>query len=260
LSTHRRTSRQNWQSPRNIRHRRIALAIVGIGLGGFLLGYLFIAVLVFRGTNRPPVVAVPELRDLPAAEARDRLSRLGLEMVLADSLPNPDVAQGSVLAQSPLAGREVLPGSGVRLILSAGRERRTVADVAAMGRDQATRILVALGFDVVVVEQPAAAAPGRVLSIDPAPGTVLPIESRVQLTVSSGPPLASVPNVVGLLEDDARDALTSIGFRIGQINYEFRIAEAGTVLRQHPSSGDSARVGSTVQLHVATDRWEPVEP
>ncbi|CAN5747941.1 hypothetical protein BH23GEM6_BH23GEM6_12640 [soil metagenome] len=260
MSTHRRTSRQNWNSPRNTRHRRIVLAIVGIGLGGFLLGYLFIAVFVFRGTNRPAVVAVPELRDLPMAQARERLSRLGLEMVIGDSLPNPDVAEGAVLAQSPMAGREVLPGSGVRLILSAGRERRTVPDVAAMGRQQATRILEALGFDLVVVEQPAPLAAGRVLSIEPAAGTVLSVESRVQLTVSAGPPLASVPDVVGLLEDDARDALSSVGFRIGNVNYEFRVAEAGIVLRQHPSPGDSARVGSAVELHVATDRWEPLEP
>jgi eukaryotic-like serine/threonine-protein kinase len=227
---------------------------LGVAVGAFLLGYALVALVVFRGTSRPAVVSVPELRDLPGNEAQRRLSSLGLVMVLGDSLPNPLVAEGSVLAQSPLAGREVLPGTGVRVIISAGHARRTVVDVSAMGRTQAERVLEALGFEVTVVEQPAALAAGRVIGTEPAAGTVLPVQSRVQLTVSAGPPLAAVPDVVGLLEDDARSALQSTGFRVGEVIYEFRAMDIGVVVRQFPLPGDSARVGSAVELRVATDR------
>jgi eukaryotic-like serine/threonine-protein kinase len=247
--------RRRWESSSPLRSRnvRTLLWVVGVGLGAFLLGYALIALVVFRGTNRPAVVAVPELRELPASEAERRLASLGLVMVLGDSLPNPLVAEGAVLAQSPLAGREVLPGTGVRVIVSSGRARRTVAEVDAMGRSQAERILRALGFEVEVVEQPAAMAAGRVIGTDPPPGTVLPVGSRVQLTVSAGPPLAAVPDVVGLLEDDARSALESTGFRVGEVIYEFRLSEIGMVVRQFPLPGDSARVGTAVELRIATD-------
>jgi serine/threonine-protein kinase len=234
--------------------------VIGIGLVGFLIGYGLIALVVFRGSNRPDVVGVPELRELPSAEARNRLSRLGLEMVLADSLPNPDVPQGAVLAQSPLAGREVLPGSGVRVILSAGPERRTVADVDGMRRDQGIRILEALGFAVEVVEETAPIAAGRIVGTEPVAGTVLPIASQVQLTVSSGPPLALVPEVVGLTEADARSRIQSAGFRVGEVNYEFRITDAGLVIRQFPTAGDSARLGGGIELRVATDSWSQEDP
>jgi eukaryotic-like serine/threonine-protein kinase len=236
------------------------LGVIGTGLVSFIIGYALIAVVVFRGSNRPDVVAVPELRELPSEEARSRLSRLGLVMVLADSLPNPDVPQGAVLAQSPLAGREVLPGSGVRIILSAGRERRTVADVSGMGRAHAVRMLEALGFMVEVVEETAPLAAGRVVGTEPAAGTVLPAASRVQLTVSSGPPLAQVPQVVGLTEAAARSAIQSAGFRVGEVNYEFRFTDVGLVIRQSPAAGDSARVGGGVELRVATDTWSQEDP
>jgi eukaryotic-like serine/threonine-protein kinase len=236
------------------------LGVIGTGLVGFMIGYALIAVVVFRGSNRPDVVSVPELRELPADEARSRLSRLGLVMVLADSLPNPEVPQGAVLAQSPLAGREVLPGSGVRIILSAGRERRTVADVSAMGRAQAVRILEALGFTVEVVEQEGMLTVGRVIGTEPAAGTVLPISSRVQLTVSSGPPLAEVPGVVGLSEAEARGAMQNAGFRVGEVNYDFRLTDAGLVISQFPAAGDSLRVGAGVQLRIATDSWSQEDP
>ncbi len=248
--------RRRWESSSPLRTpaARTALWILGVGVGAFLLGYALVALVVFRGTNRPAVVAVPELRELPANEAQRRLSSLGLVMVLGDSLPNPLVAEGAVLAQSPLAGREVLPGTGVRVIISAGRARRTVVDVTTMGRAQAERVLEALGFEVTVVEQPAPLAAGRVIGTDPAAGTVLPTQARVQLTVSAGPPLGAVPDVVGLLEDDARSALVSTGFRVSDVIYEFRTTDVGMVVRQFPLPGDSVRVGSGVELRVATDR------
>lgn len=246
--------RRRWESGSD-QWMRVLLWVVGIGVGSFLLGYLIIAIFVFRGSNRPAVVAVPELRELPAPDAERRLTDLGLLMVLGDSLPNPEVPEGAVLAQSPLAGREVLPGSGVRVIISAGRERRAVADVSGMAREQATRVLDALGFTVFVAEEAARVPAGRVIGTEPAAGTVLPVESAVRVTVSSGPPLAAVPDVVGLLEDDARSALESVGFRVGEVIYEFRVTDTGMVVRQYPQAGDSVRLGEPVELRVATDRW-----
>jgi eukaryotic-like serine/threonine-protein kinase len=260
LNTSRRRRRWEWSSPRNRRNGKILLGVIGTGLVGFMIGYAVIALVVFRGSNRPDVVSVPELRELPSEEARSRLSRLGLVMVLADSLPNPDVPQGAVLAQSPLAGREVLPGSGVRVILSAGRERRTVADVSGMGRAQGLRILEALGFTVEEVEESSTLAAGRIVGTEPAEGTVLSVSSPIRVTISSGPPLALVPEVVGLTEAEARSAIQGAGFRVGEVNYAFRITDAGLVLRQFPAAGDSARVGGGIELRVATDSWSQEDP
>jgi eukaryotic-like serine/threonine-protein kinase len=251
--------RRRWESwfstrPANV---HLVLWIVGLGVGGFLLGYLIIALFFFRGGSPADVVAVPELREMGAAQARHRLDRLDLLMEIGDSLPNPEVAAGAVLAQSPLPGREVLRGSAVRVILSAGPERRTVADVSEMGRDQAARMLEALGFQVEVTEATGPQAAGRVIATDPPAGTTLPLNARVTLTVSTGPPMAEVPEVLGLTEADARDVLTGVGFRLAEIEYEYRISGVGTVISQWPFPGDSLRAGSAVQIRVATDRFEP---
>lgn len=234
---------------------RRVLWVVGVGLGCFLLGYLIVGFIVFRGGNRPAVVTVPALREMPLTAARERLRQIGLEMEVGDSLPNPDVPGGAILAQSPLAGREMPPGSVVRVIVSAGRVRRAVPDVAAMQLTQAERMLTALGFTLAVRDSPAVVPAGRILRSEPAAGTQLAIPSTVRLVVSSGPPLAEVPDVIGIGEAEARARLQGAGFRVAEIVYEFRVDDPGIVVGQFPLPGDSLHLGRAVQLRVAIDRW-----
>jgi beta-lactam-binding protein with PASTA domain len=71
---------------------------------------------------------------------------------------------------------------------------------------------------------------------------------------------AKVPNVTGLLFDDASKRLGAVGFRASRGSEEFREATpANTVLSQEPPAGSKEPEGSTVTLTVSTTSGSPPE-
>ncbi len=72
-----------------------------------------------------------------------------------------------------------------------------VPKVTDLLQQQAERKLKNRGFDVQTALAPNQRPPGTVLEQDPRAGTVVDEGSTVTLTVSSGPGVGTVPNVVG---------------------------------------------------------------
>lgn len=253
------------QVPRPARRRRFggrggvegkwwAWAIGALVLA-FGLGYLFTALVFFPSSDRPPVVAVPDLREMDEGGARAAASALGLELEMGDTFPNPAVPAGRILSQTPLPGQEVAPGSPVRVILSGGAERRAVPVVTAMTVDQATRVLEASGFQVSVEEVEDPRAAGRVVGIEPGPGTELQVPAPVRLRVSSGPPLVEVPDLLGMDEATASATLEAVGLELGEIEYRFGgFTVEELVTAQEPFAGDSIEYGSEVRVRMSTNR------
>lgn len=232
---------------------RLLKRILLLGPATFLGGFGLAAAGMWIGAPRRSVVSVPELRAMGTAEARRLLRSADLVIEIGDSLPNPEVPRGAVLAQSPLPGREVAPGSTVRVILSTGRQRRTVPRVAELSPDQAVSLLTASGFTVETREVPDARRAGRIVGTEPAAGTVVGVPSVVRLLLSAGPPRVAVPALVGLSEEPATALLAQAGLRVGEVRRVYRPERPeGEVLSQDVAEGDSLQAGSAVALVVAT--------
>jgi beta-lactam-binding protein with PASTA domain len=69
---------------------------------------------------------------------------------------------------------------------------------------------------------------------------------------------AKVPNVGGLMFDDAAKRLAAVGFKAQRGDQEYREATPpGTVLAQDPRPGTTEPEGSTVNLTVSTNSGPP---
>ena len=69
---------------------------------------------------------------------------------------------------------------------------------------------------------------------------------------------AKVPNVTGLLFDDASKRLAAVGFKAARGGEEYREATpVNTVLGQDPTAGTKEPEGSTVTLTVSTANGKP---
>lgn len=69
---------------------------------------------------------------------------------------------------------------------------------------------------------------------------------------------AKVPNVMGLLFDDASKRLAAVGFKAARGGEEYREATpVNTVLTQDPQPGAKEPEGSTVTLTVSTANGKP---
>jgi len=230
-------------------NQRLAILVLATGAIAFLIGY-GITVLTFRGSAAPAdVVMVPDVTRLPAEEGGLMMQAAGLAMVVGDSLPNPDVPAGAILAQTPLPGYEVAPGAEVRVILSTGSPRPTVPEVEAMPVALATRALQAAGFDVLIAE--AAGPVGQVMGTDPPSGTSIRIPATIRLLVGAGVSLVAVPDLRGMREADARQALLELGIDVGEVNYQpLQTGRPNEVVEQSPAPGEEVAPGTPVDLRV----------
>ncbi|MFO1423079.1 MAG: PASTA domain-containing protein [Candidatus Competibacteraceae bacterium] len=114
-----------------------------------------------------------------------------------------------------------------------------------------------------ITQQPSSTVPaGSVISQDPAAGFFAAAGSKVNLVVSSGPPLLTVPNVVGKTQFDAETAIkttcvtnTTQCLVVGTITFQTsETVPAGSVISQDPPAGFQAGVGTAVNLVVSSGK------
>jgi len=149
-------------------------------------------------------------------------------------------------------------GGGLYLLASSLLSTNTtsvrVPDVVGFTQDAATRTLRDAGFDVtpeflVTANQ---ADVGDVIKQSPDQGTLLDKGETVTITVGKAPKQVSVPNVVGMTEDEARTAITDAGLKVGNVTPQPDPAPAGEVIGQDPSANSTENKGSAVDLVVST--------
>jgi hypothetical protein len=92
-----------------------------------------------------------------------------------------------------------------------------------------------------------------VISQNPAAGTNVTPGSAVALTVSLGPALVTVPNVVNLTQANASAALSAAGLTTGAVTTaSSATVAAGSVISENPAAGASVAPGSAVALVVSS--------
>ncbi|WP_329012857.1 Stk1 family PASTA domain-containing Ser/Thr kinase [Streptomyces sp. NBC_01601] len=92
----------------------------------------------------------------------------------------------------------------------------------------------------------------KICTQDPAAGSDVKKNDTVNLSVSTGAPKVTVPSVIGLSFDDARDKLEGDDYQL-TVKKELRVSSdtPGNVLDQNPVGGNEVQKGSKITLIVA---------
>ncbi len=231
---------------------RLAAIVAGLALGGWLVGYLLSTRVLFPAPPPPgDLFEVPDVRGLGLATARERLAGSGLALGTIDSLLHPTVPATLVLGQSPLPGQVAQPQTEVRVTVSLGPQTRSVPDVLQLAEDRARVVLETSGFLVTIDTAESETPRGRVIEVSPAPGDQVALPAEVRLLVSTGPPVVTMPLVLGLEEAEAIQLLDSLGLVVTDVEEVFRFGrDQGIVVEQEPASEMDLERGSTVRLRV----------
>ena len=124
------------------------------------------------------------------------------------------IALAVLLVLGTIAGVSIWAGSDRDNGASMTQEV-TIPELAQRPIDEVVEELTALGLEPILDEQPHPQIPaGHVISSDPIAGKRLPVGSEISLVVSTGVPILSVPNVMGMAPADARIALEEAGFGV----------------------------------------------
>ncbi|WP_329277873.1 Stk1 family PASTA domain-containing Ser/Thr kinase [Streptomyces sp. NBC_00691] len=197
----------------------------------------------------PEIVKVPNLKNKPLAEAKRVLADEGLVAGVITRKFSDTVAQGAVIGSDPEPGTERAPDSAVALVVSKGAPI-DVPDVTGETVADATALLQGEGLKVVLaperINSPEAA--GSVAAQSLAEGSRAAEGDTVTLTVSKGPRLVGVPDVVGETVDDARTALEDEGFTV-EVKKSFPYL-GNEVTGQSVKGGSTAPEGSTVTITI----------
>ena len=129
----------------------------------------------------PKPVKLPNLAGVEAGEATDLLEAAGLVVTTTEEFSN-EYAAGLVVSSSPAKGERVPVGSTVALVVSKGPPPVEVPYLIDMPKEDAVILLQNLGLNVEINEPPFTPL-DRVISQDPAAGTLLPVGSTVTITI-----------------------------------------------------------------------------
>ncbi|MFA7486059.1 MAG: PASTA domain-containing protein, partial [Phycisphaerae bacterium] len=131
----------------------------------------------------------------------------------------------------------------------------TVPNVVGQSESDAETALIAVGLvkgDVTTASSETVSL-GDVISQDPAADSSVPCGSAVALVISSGPCMATVPNVVGMTEANAETALTAVGLVKGDVTTaSSETVSLGDVISQDPAADSSVPCGSAVALVISS--------
>ena len=206
-----------------------------------------------RGVEKPPRerVAVPDVKGRTLAQARADLTEAGLEFGGVTTSPGEP---GRIIEQTPAAGKIVMVGSKVSLVIGRpGRsEKVKVPDVVGLRHDrgEVKAEIEAAGLRLGAVKS-TTGEPGVVLSQRPVAGVEVEAGARVRIVVGRKQiETVTVPKVVGMTRGRASTTIRKAGLRTGRISYADG-EKAGQVIRQSPSAGAEVTKGTSVHLVVA---------
>ncbi|MEG3626252.1 Stk1 family PASTA domain-containing Ser/Thr kinase [Streptomyces poriticola] len=198
----------------------------------------------------PETVKLADLGGYKLDRARSVLKEDGLEPGMVTRAFSEDVPKGFVISTDPRAGTEVRGGTAIALTVSKGRPI-DVPDVTGDDLDDARAELTEAGLKVEVAPERVNSEhdAGRVARQTPDSGGRAAEGDTVTLTVSKGPQLIEVPDVVGDSVDDARRKLEDAGFRVEEDRGLLGLF-GDTVRKQSVPGGDTAPEGSTITLTI----------
>ena len=196
----------------------------------------------------PPPRAVPDLFNRTVDEAETDIAAAELAVGRTQEQHVEDVGAGRVIAWS-VAGSdrpvEVPKGSEVDLVVSLGPAPREVPPLTDVPAAQASADLEALGLVPVVVEDFSNSVDaGRVIGTEPGAGATVARGASIEVSVSRGPDLVTVPDLSDLTEAEAIAALRADALVAGDANGP----AGGEVFASEPRAGASVVRGTTVDL------------
>ena len=132
------------------------------------------------------------------------------------------------------------------------KDKVVVPSLVGKTEDEAKSALNSIGLGYKAVKQSSSTIPeGKIISQGTTAGTKVAKNSTITLSISSGPESSLVPNVVGIDQVEAANALESAGFMVTVKKANSDTVEEGKVISQTPTAQSNSAPGTTVIITVS---------
>ena len=197
---------------------------------------------------------VPNIIGLELQEASGVLEAMGLETGTISEEYSEEFARNHIITQNPFSGELTTIGEAVDIIVSMGTQSIVIPNIIGLDYVYASNYLGSMGINVITSMTPLTEEipqPGSVVSVIPQPGTSIKAGSTVELKISTSEPLSEVPDLTGLVLEQASERLKllGIGIEISYIDTDYSFQD-GEVLDQLPLPGYFISLDSSVVLFI----------
>ncbi|MHB9154888.1 MAG: PASTA domain-containing protein [Endomicrobiales bacterium] len=185
-------------------------------------------------------VMVPDLKGKSLQEAVAVLSPLNLGLRKDGEVPDQNLPAGMIMRQTPLAGMPVREGKIVRVTISEGGTVIYVPDVTGQAVRSAEITIRSSGLTLGEESSRYSLMykKDRVITQDPAPGSIAEKDVMVNLVISAGLPTGNIklmPDFRGKNISEARGWAEQNGFSVEILEEAAGLAAPGSILRQDPA-------------------------
>ena len=137
------------------------------------------------------------------------------------------------------------------------KDKVTVPSLVGKTEEEAKEALNAVNLGYKAVKQASSTIPeGKIISQGTTAGTKVNKNTTITLSISSGPDSVTVPNVIGIDQVEASNAIESAGFKVSVKKSYSDTVEAGKVISQSPSASSATTPGATVTITVSEGKEE----
>jgi eukaryotic-like serine/threonine-protein kinase len=237
------TKRKRKVSNRVKRNRAIALLIV----------LLIIGTSWYRISGPGNKIVVPSLAGMSQTQAANAVAELGLKVDVIQEVFSEDVPKGKVLTSDPAGGGRVDVAGTVHLIISKGKDRIEVPDLAGLTVEAAAALLKSKNLKIGRVSEVFSDELEAGLLIDGNPSSGSPVrkDSTIDLVISKGLEQVELSNFQGKTSDQAQSELTAAGLIVSS-KYEYSDSiPIGTVISQTPSDVSTVGKGEKIELVIS---------
>lgn len=201
--------------------------------------------LILSKGPKPIAVTNVMAKKLSPADARAALEKQGF-IVNERREYSETVAKDLLIGTDPKTDSKLPPESTIVLVISDGPKPIAIPSVEGKTYDQAAQILIDAGFSPARRDDFSdTISSGAVIGTDPGVGNEVQRGSKVIISVSKGPELVSVPNLVGQTVESASGQLVAIGLVADVQNYR-----AGAKVKAQAPTGGQVKKGTKVTLYL----------
>ena len=237
------TKRKRKVSKRVKRNRAIALMIV----------LLIIATSWYRISGPGNKIAIPSLAGMTQKQAANTVAELGLKVDVIQEVFSEDIPKGKVITSDPAGGGRVAIAGTVHLIISKGKERIEVPNLAGLTIESATVALKEINLKIGRVSEKFSDSveAGLIIDGNPVSGSPVRKDSTIELIISKGLEQVALANFQGKTSDQAQSELTAAGLIVNS-KYEYSdTIPIGTVIQQTPSDVGTIGKGEKITLVIS---------
>lgn len=226
-----------------------------------LLVFIF-AKLDSDGFGANEKISVPKFVGLKYEDAEKIAEEQGF--LLDVETEESDDEEGIVLRQDPEEGYKINKGGTVSVVISETESGVVLINYVGKEYEKAIKALETLGIKYIIKEEYNDSVElGRIIRMDPMPGTSVSEDETVTLYVSLGrdDTKKTAPDLYGKTISEAINILAGDDLQLGSVTSEPSDSDTGKVIGQSPAAGSTVEAGSRVDIVISEKREQkPPEP